>query len=204
MTPGLNAHGVAVIAALAAAAFGLASHVAAASLDIESPDLGVRFAVPEHCSASEGPGTIEAICDPSSDAVRSATAPAATALKLEVVMQPTPDDRDQPLDVLATRYSFGQFEKDVPGAVCGDEARVKIDNAMQLFEGPLVVYTATVRCPEIRFLGLGERRAVVRTIVGPGRRYHVAARALDADFDRLKPAIDAFFASLRIEPEKSP
>jgi hypothetical protein len=66
------------------------------------------------------------------------------------------------------------------------------------------VYTAEVLCPEIRFLGLGARRAVVRTIVGPGRRYQVAVRSLVADFERLKPFVDAFFASLRIEPEKGP
>ena len=178
--------------------------VAAAPIDIESQDLGVRFTMPEHCGAMEGPGTIEAICDPSGDATKSATAQAASALKLEIVVHPTPDDKDQPLDVLAARYSFGQFEKDLPAAICGDEARVKIENAMQLFEGTRVVYTASVLCPEIRFLGLGARRAVVRTIVGPGKRYQVAARSLATDFERLKPSIDAFFASLRIDPEKSP
>lgn len=196
-------------AALAIAAFLLTAapsgaRVAAAPLNIESPNLGIRFMVPEHCSALEGPGTIEAICDPSGDAGKSTTMEAAIALKLEVVMLPTPDDRDQPVEVLVARYGFGQFEKDVPAAVCGDEARVKIEDAGQFFEGSRVVYNASVVCPEIRFLGLGARRAVVRTIVGPGKRYQVVARALATDFERLKPTIDAFFASLQIEPERSP
>lgn len=205
MRPGLDPHRAAVIATVAAAACAFAVTVAAAPITIESQDLGVRFAAPEHCSAMEGPGTVEAICDPSGDAAKSATTAAASALKLEITMQATPQNKGEPPDVLAARYSFGQFQKDVPAAVCGDEARVKIEDAVQLFEGALVVYTANVLCPEIRFLGLGQRRAVVRTIVGPDRQYQVAARALVSDFERLKPAIDAFFASLRIgEPEKSP
>jgi hypothetical protein len=204
MRSGLQPHRVAIIAAFAAA-LAFVGTVAAAPIDIESQDLGVRFAVPEHCSAMEGPGTLEAICDPSGDATKSAPVATAAALKLEIIMQPTPENKGEPPDVLAARYSFGQFQKDVPAAVCGDEARVKIEDAMQLFEGALVVYTANVLCPEIRFLGLGQRRAVVRTIVRPDRQYQVAARALASDFERLKPAIDAFFASLRIgEPEKSP
>jgi hypothetical protein len=197
----------ALIAVATATALALAlsgTEAASASIDLESPDLGVRFAVPAYCSAIEGPGTIEAVCDPSGDAARSATAQAATALKLEIVMLPTPADAGQPIEILVTRYGFGHFQEDVPAAVCGAETRVKIEDAVQIFEGGRVVYTASVLCPEIRFLGLGARRAVVRAIVGPGRRYQVFARALEADFQRLKPEIDAFLASLRIEPEKSP
>lgn len=182
----------------------LAGTVAAAALAVDSPALGVRFTVPEHCSMQEGPGTIEAVCDPSGDAAKSAAGSAAFSLFLEIVMQEAPEDRDQPLDALAQRYSFGQFERELPGAVCGDPAKVKIENAMQLFEGARVVYTASVLCPEIRFLGLGQRRGVVRTVVGPGRRYQILARALVNDFERVKPVIDTFLASLHIEPEKSP
>lgn len=182
----------------------LAGTAAAAALVVDSPALGVRFTVPEHCSMQEGPGTVEAVCDPSGNAAKGEASNQASSLFLEIVMQETAEDRDQPLDVLAQRYSFGQFEKELPGAVCGDGAKVKIENAMQLFEGARVVYTASVLCPEIRFLGLGQRRGVVRTVVGPGRRYQIVARALVDDFERVKPAIDTFLASVRIEPEKSP
>ena len=193
------------IASAAGLALALSSiEVASAPVDVESADLGVRFAMPAHCSAIEGPGTIEAVCDPGGDAARSATVEAAVALKLEIVMHATPADAGQPVEALVTRYGFSHFQEDVPAAVCGAETRVKIEDAVQIFEGARVVYTASVLCPEIRFLGLGARRAVVRAIVGPGRRYQVFARALEADFQRLKPEIDAFLASLRIEPEKSP
>jgi hypothetical protein len=176
----------------------------ASTLTVETPSLGVRFTVPEHCQTQEGPGTIEAVCDPSGDAAKSAIISAASSLFLEVVMQEVPQDRDQPPPALAERYPLSQFEKDLPLAVCGAEAKVKIENAAQLFQETRVVYTATVLCPEVRFLGLNQRRSIVRTIVGPGRRYQIQARAQVEDFERAKPVIDAFLASVRLEPEQRP
>jgi hypothetical protein len=117
-------------------------------------------------------------------------------------MEETPETVSQPLDALAQSYSLGQFQKDLPGAACGTEARVKIEHATQVFEGTRVTYSAVVQCPEVSFLGLGPRRANVRTIVAPGRRYQVQARALNDDFVSLAPIIDSFFASLRLETEE--
>ena len=92
--------------------------------------------------------------------------------------------------------------QELPEAVCGeaDRARVKIDNAKQVLEEARVVYTADVACPEIKFLGLGERRAMVQFLITPGLRYRLMARALKEDFEQRKEAVDAFFASFRILP----
>jgi len=86
--------------------------------------------------------------------------------------------------------------------VCGepDRARVKVENAKQVLEEARVVYTADVACPELKFLGLGERRAMVRFLVTPGMRYRLMARAPKEDFEQRKDAVNAFFASFRILP----
>jgi hypothetical protein len=189
-----------LLAAALAAASGVASGEArAVPVELHSTALGVRFAVPADCGTREGPGTIEAVCDPSG---AGRTVEAVSALFFEIVMEETPETAAQPLDLLAQNYSLGQFQKDLPGAVCGTEARIKIEHAMQVFEGGRVAYNAVVQCPEVSFLGLGPRRASVRTIVAPGRRYRVQARALNDDFAQLAPIIDAFFASLRLDPEE--
>ena len=46
------------------------------------------------------------------------------------------------------------------------------------------MYTADVGCPEIKFLGLGERQAVVQFLITPGLRYRLMARALKEDFEQ--------------------
>ena len=78
--------------------------------------------------------------------------------------------------------------------------KLKIDNAKQVLEAARVVYTADVACPEIKFLGLGERRAAVQFLITPGLRYRLMARAPKEGFEQRKEAIDAFFASFRILP----
>ena len=84
-----------------------------------------------------------------------------------------------------------------------DAGRVKIDNVRQLLESEQVVYTADIACPEIRFLGLGERRATARYLITPGLRYRLLARALKDDFEQQKDSIEAFFSSFRVlAPEK--
>ena len=77
---------------------------------------------------------------------------------------------------------------------------MKIHNAKQVLEAARVVYTAGVTCPEIKFLGLGERRALVQFVIAPGLRYRLMARALTEDFEKRKEAVDAFFASFRMLP----
>jgi hypothetical protein len=116
--------------------------------------------------------------------------------------EPVADDAGKTPADLAQRYDEAQFKAELPEAVCGesDKARVKIDNAKQVLEAARVVYTADVACPEIKFLGLGERRAAVQFLITPGLRYRLMARAPKEGFEQRKEAIDAFFASFRILP----
>jgi hypothetical protein len=62
------------------------------------------------------------------------------------------------------------------------------------------VYTAEVVCAEVKFLQIGERRALVRHVIAAGGRYRLVARALAEDFDRQRETIEAFFASFRVLP----
>jgi hypothetical protein len=127
---------------------------------------------------------------------------AASALVLEVGAETVPADAGVATADLAQRYGETQFKEELPEAVCGepDRAKVKIDGPRQVLEEARVVYTASVVCPEIKFLGLGERRAQVRFTITPGVRYRVMARALKDDFDKRKEVVDAFFASFKILP----
>ena len=158
--------------------------------------------LPAGCRHDEGPGTLDAICSTELDPEKSAKASAASALVLEVGVEPVPDDAGKAPADLAQRYDEAQFKAELPEAVCGesDRARVKIENAKQVLEEARVVYTADVACPEIKFLGLGERRAMVQFLLTPGRRYRLMARAPKEDFEQRKEAVDAFFASFRILP----
>jgi hypothetical protein len=70
----------------------------------------------------------------------------------------------------------------------------------EVVEESHVVYTAEVLCKEVRFLQIGERRALVRHVIAPGGRYRLVARALAEDFDKQRETIDAFFASFRVLP----
>ena len=94
----------------------------------------------------------------------------------------------------------------MPGAACGEErvSRIRIENPQRQTENGRIVYSAIVTCPEVRFLGLGPRRAVVRYIFGDGERLTTMARALTEDFERSKPMIDAFHASVALQPERKP
>jgi hypothetical protein len=159
-------------------------------------------ALPKGCRHDEGPGTLDAICSPDLDAEKSLTAGAANALVLEVGVEAVPGDAGVSPAELAQRYSQAQFKDELAEAVCGegDRAKVKVEKPEQVLEAARVVYTAAVTCPEIRFLGLAERRALVRFVIAPGLRYRLMARALAEDFEKRKEAIDAFFASFHILP----
>ena len=168
----------------------------------ESSQYRYSVALPAGCRHEEGPGTLDAVCSTELDPEKSAMASAASALVLEVGVEPVPDDAGKAPADLAQRYDEAQFKAELPEAICGesDRARVKIDNAKQVLEEARVVYTADVGCPEIKFLGLGERRAMVQILVTPGLRYRLMARAPKEDFEQRKAAVDAFFASFRTLP----
>jgi hypothetical protein len=190
-------------AALLATLGGIAG--AQTSVDTKTfEDANFRYSValPKGCRHDEGPGTLDAICSPDLDPEKSAAASAAAALVLEVGVESVPADASTPPVDLAQRYGEAQFKEELPETVCGesDRAKVKIDNAKQVLEEARVVYTADVTCPEIKFLGLGERRAAARFLITPGLRYRLMARAPTEDFEKRKEAVDAFFASFRILP----
>lgn len=168
---------------------------------IESSEYRYSVTLPAGCRHDEGPGTLDAVCSTELDPEKIAMA-GASALVLEVAVEPVADDAGKSPADLAQRYDEAQFKAELPEAVCGegDRARVKIDNAKQVIEAAQVVYTADVACPEIKFLGLGERRATVQFLVTPGLRYRLKARAPKEDFEQRKEAIEAFFASFRILP----
>ncbi len=168
----------------------------------ENAEYRYSVALPSGCRHDEGPGTLDAICSSELDPEKSAMASAASALVLEVAVEPVPDDAGKSPADLAQRYNEAQFTAELPEAICGepDRARVKVENAKQVLQEARVVYTADVACPEIKFLGLGERRAMVQFLLTPGLRYRLMARAPKEDFEQRKEAVDAFFASFRVLP----
>jgi uncharacterized membrane protein len=178
------------------------ARAAADTKAFENPTFRYGVALPSGCRHEEGPGTLDAVCSSDLDAERSKEVSAASALVLEVGAETVPADGGTAAAELAQRYGETQFKEELAEAVCGesDRAKVKIDSPQQVLEEARVVYTAGVVCPEIKFLGLGERRAQVRFTITPGMRYRVMARALKDDFDKRKEVVDAFFASFKILP----
>jgi hypothetical protein len=168
----------------------------------ESSQYRYSVALPAGCRQDEGPGTLDVVCATDFDPDKSAMASAAAALVLEIAVEPVPEDADKVGIELARRYDEAQFKAEVPESVCGeaDKTRVKIENVKQVVEEARVAYTADVTCPEIKFLGLGERRATVQVFMTPGLRYRLMARAPREEFEQHKEAVAAFFASFRIQP----
>jgi hypothetical protein len=189
--------GLVLLAALASVA---AAQAATDTKTFESHKFRYSVALPSACRHEEGPGTLDAVCSPELDAEKSASASTAAALVLEVGVEAVPDDAGKAPADLAQRYGEAQFKAELPEAICGTPEKVKVENAKQVLEDARVVYTADIACPEIKFLGLGERRASVRFLITPGLRYRLMARALKDDFEQRKEAIDAFFASFRLLP----
>jgi hypothetical protein len=196
----LSSGGLTLCAALVAS-FALAQSTAETKA-FESSQYRYSVALPAGCRHDEGPGTLDAVCSTELDPEKSAMASAASALVLEVAVEPVADDAGKAPADLAQRYNEAQFKAELPEAICGesDKARVKIESAKQVLEAARVVYTADVTCPEIKFLGLGERRATVQFLITPGLRYRLMARAPKEGFEQRKEAIDGFFASFRILP----
>jgi hypothetical protein len=190
------------LALLLALAIGSAAAAADDTKTFENAQFRYSVALPAGCRHDEGPGTLDAICAPDLNPESSAGVSAAAALVLEVGVESVPSDAGAAPADLAQRYGETQFKEELAEAICGeaDRAKVKVSDAKQVLEEARVVYTAGITCPEIKFLGLGERRAAVRFLITPGLRYRLMARALTEDFDKRKEAVDAFFASFRMLP----
>jgi len=196
----LKALWVAGLGALALFAASATSQTAVTTTGFENPEYRYSVALPTGCRHEEGPGTLEAVCSVELDPDKSAEASAASSLVMEVVAEPVPDDAGKAPSALAQNFGEGQFRQELPETVCGesDDSRVKIDNVDKAVEETRVVYTASVTCPGIKFLALGERRATARYLITPGLRYLLMARALSEDYEQRKDAIDAFFSSFKV------
>lgn len=199
---------------------------AAEPLPLALPASGVAVAVPPWCATREGPGTLEAVCDPEGESDRSREAQANAALYLEVSVADAPEDRGLAADAALARHPIAAFTSELPDAVCGQarDKRMKIEAAAlapgatapgatspgATSQGATAAgataagYEARVTCPPVRFLSLRPREARVRTYLSDGRRIRLLARAPADDFARLVPDIDAFFASLKIDPRRAP
>jgi hypothetical protein len=168
----------------------------------EHGELRFAVAVPAGCRHDEGPGTVDAVCAEEPDPEKSARADAISSLLLSVAAEKVAGDAGKTPAELQLGYGEAAFRAELPEAVCGeaDKNRVKIAKVQEAVEETQVVYTAEVLCPEVRFLYIGERRALVRHVIAPEARYRLMARALTEDFDRQRATIDAFFASFRALP----
>jgi hypothetical protein len=188
------------LGALALFAASATSQPAVTTKGFESPEYRYSVALPTGCRHEEGPGTLEAVCSPELDPEKSAEASATSSLVMEVVAEQVPDDAGKAPAALAQKFGEGEFRQELPETICGetDDSRVKIDNLAQAVEDTRVVYTASVTCPGVKFLALGERRATARYLITPGVRYRLMARALTEDYEQRKDAIDAFFSSFKV------
>jgi hypothetical protein len=180
-----------------------AQQIPASMLTVESAaPHRYRVTLPAGCRQEEGPGTLDAVCSAEFDAEKSAEASAASSLVFEVNAEGVAADADKAASALAAGYGEDTFKGELPEAVCGeaDRTRVKIENVKQVLEEARVAYTADVLCSEVKFLGLGERRAAVKFVVTPGVRYRLLARAPQGEYEQHKHLIEAFFASFRVLP----
>jgi hypothetical protein len=195
--------GLAAAGLLALMAAPDSAHAAAA--DMKTFD-GAKFhysvSLPVGCRHVRGPGTLDAVCADGFDPDKSAIINSTIALVLEISAEAVPADAGKSVEALAQAYGEAQFTQELPEAVCGeqDKARVKITNVKSTPEPDRVVYSADVECPAVKFLALDKRRAVARTVITPGVRYRVMARAQEDDFEKNKATIDAFLDSLQLKP----
>ena len=175
---------------------------AAPTKTFENSQFRFSVALPVGCRHEEGPGTLDAVCSAELDATKSVEASAAASLLLEVDVEAVPQDADKGPGDLAQGFSEANFKDELPEAVCGeaDKARVRIDNVKRVLDRTRVMYTASIACPEIKFLGLGERDGIAQFLITPGLRYRLLARAPKDDFDQNRASIDAFFASFKTLP----
>jgi uncharacterized low-complexity protein len=165
----------------------------------ESDQLRYAVSLPSGCRREEGPGTVDAICAADFDSEQSAAATNATALVLGVAAEALAPEGDASVDGLRQRHGEAAFREELPEAVCGesDKARVKVDGFKESVDEGRLVYTANVVCAPVKFLQIGERRAVVRDVMTPDMRYRLVARAPKEYFEKQRATIDGFFASFR-------
>ncbi len=196
VVPGL----VLLLVALAARIAAAQAPAPAENKTLENSQFRFAVSLPAGCRHDEGPGTIDAVCAEELDPEKSAKASAGSSLLLAVAAETVAGDAGKTPGELQLRYGETAFRDELPEVVCGesDKARVKISNVTEAVEETSVVYTAEVVCQEVRFLQLGERRALVRHVIAPDARYRLVARALAADFEKQRATIDAFFASFRV------
>jgi hypothetical protein len=138
------------------------------------------------------------------DPERSALVTSSAALVMEVAAEIVAADAGKSPAELAQAYGEAAFLDELPETVCGesDKARAKVANISKTVQDTRLLYTADVVCAEVKFLQIGERRALVRHVVGPDARYRLVACALKDDFAKQKQAIDAFFDSFQVLPAR--
>lgn len=178
-----------VVAASAAALTG------AAARDLVNADLRYSVAIPDTCSVEQTTGTIEAVCATAPSATGKPAAQKAASFFLELDAEIVPPD--------AKPYGDAEFRADIPDAVCGagDPAEVRIDNVAEAPVGSARVFTASVVCPAIPFLGLEQRRAAVRYVIAQKMRYRLMYRAPVSMFDTHTATGRAFLDSFKTTAE---
>lgn len=196
------------LAAVATAAFvaSASAQTPVPTVPYESAQYRYTINLPSGCRHDEGPGTIDAICSADLDSDKSASAPAAASLVLEVTAERvTAPEGPSSGAALAEAFKEGDFRDELPETVCGspDKARVKIEDVKQAADAASVTYTAKITCPEMKFMGLGERLATVQYVITPGMRYRLFARAPSEQFEQSKAVIDMFLASFRVLPQSN-
>jgi hypothetical protein len=157
----------------------------------ENVELRFAVALPADCRHEEGPGTLEAICAADFDPARSRDAAAASAILLEVDADPVPAD--------ARPYDGEAFKSDLAESVCGEAGldRIATRDIAETPSGAATVFSATVVCPEIKFLVLPTRNADVKVLIYPRFRYRLIARWPSDASAAAGLVKDAFFASFR-------
>lgn len=185
-------------ALLCAVALLTASPLAAKPRTIDNADLKYSITVPGECRIEEGPGTLEAICSADLDEAKSVELPAATALLLEVDAERVPAD--------AAAYGEAEFRREAPEAVCGegDNIKIKLSDVKIVNDGGATKFSAGITCPEIKFLGLGERQAKVQYVMTSSLRYRLMGRSMSGDAAAANATIDSFLQSFKSTVERKP
>lgn len=149
------------------------------------------ISLPTPCRHEMGPGTLEAICAVDLDVEKGKEIQAAASILLEVDFEVTPPD--------AKAFTETEFRQELPESVCGegDTKRVRLEDVKATTDGDRTTFFARVICPELRFLGLGERHAEARTVITPKSRFRLMARYPAEDVDMAKPLAKAFFESFK-------
>ncbi|HRK17409.1 MAG TPA: hypothetical protein PK970_00500 [Hyphomicrobiaceae bacterium] len=163
--------------------------------DIVNTDLRYSVAIPDTCSVEQTTGTIEAVCATAPSAAGKPASQKAASFFLELDAEIVPPD--------ARPYGDAEFRADIPDAVCGagEPADVRIDNVAETPVGSARVFTASVVCPAIPFLGLEQRRAAVRYVIAQKMRYRLMYRAPVSMYDTHAATGRAFLASFKTTAE---